>query len=400
MLLRRFFFLMFVVVALGNGDHKQTVRKKVYESENQVEKKRTRYKVSSRRRRALYKERKEIKRKLNFKTAMQIKELKDYHIKIFETSFFLYKVFNLLKQSLWEVGDKLKIQGVSSDFYSELKEMNKKQELVILIESFEVRFKEVFRSLKGVVLRLKKNHDKKVGSERLRPEDIDLVVATLKKDLGLATSFARLIFARKLSSFLGVYDSGLVSDVYLKAIKRIDEKNLESSYGKLLYLKDLKQKTCLNFDSATVFSPQAVARIKLLSSDLMKLLETKKSFKKKLERIVKKQDRQIKKMDRLTECLDVYQKIYKKITKPKISRIKKFVTDDEYKRRKVYLKNKVLYIASSYNRKNKQKEEKLVEYFLKKSRRSSNLKKVRAYLSLSKSLKKCFILEDRFLSDD
>lgn len=366
MLIRKYFFIAFFLVFFWNGKNRQISEKDKKIIEQKEEQKR--------------------------KKLLQIDEIKNYNIKIFEMSLFLQKAFATLRKDLQKVEIDFPEENIPPDYLDSLEKIGKSKKLVLLIKSFELNYKAIEKILHHNIMRIKKSRQKK-SAKKISP---NLIEDIFRKNLHLTKSLAKLTFTRNIFISLEKKDSKCLDIAYQHAKKKTEK--YFSKKGKTLAFQKAIKESCYNLDAATIFGPQVITRIKLLAKEYLAFL--KRGKRKSMEPIFLKQTKETKMIDDLQGCLETYKEIYKEITNFKIPRIKKFLTNREYKARKLHLEEKLLYIASQENRKrDKEKEDELLEYLEQKAQKSSKEEQSEIYRSYTKHFKRCLQLEDRLFSD-
>ena len=83
---------------------------------------------------------------------LRAKEIETYNIKIFETSLFLQKIFEFLRDDLWRTGEGFRAKNSDSEYPLLLKYLARKKRNLTLVEAFEANYKAICLELKPSVI--------------------------------------------------------------------------------------------------------------------------------------------------------------------------------------------------------------------------------------------------------
>ena len=293
----------------------------------------------------------------------QMNEIEEYNLRIYKISFFLFEIFKSLRIDLQKTESGLPIENKNLGHDKILKQINKEKELVILIKSFEESFKSVYEDLKQINKKITHKRKGKLSSIHY----LEYASQIFSDNLALTRDLARLTLARSLLYSHPRTTIDNLSLLFKEARERVGKKLTQNKKP----IKDLKKtiNTCYDLDTATIFAPQTIARLKLLTREYNKLLAKDKRASLKI--IMQEQEAHTQRIDQLEGCLKAYFDIYTEMTTLKVSRINKFISSKPFQLRKNHLKQKLTNIASEENDiRDKSLEQSLISYFEKKSKKN------------------------------
>lgn len=308
------------------------------------------------------------------KLRLQMNEIEEYNLKLFSQSKKHYATFRSFRIELGKY-ERDCLSSSDRAYIKKIKKVSKNDDLPIIIKSFEEAYKQVSEDLGSINKRIEKNRNKKVVTYTLK-----YAQKIFSENLKLTRSLARLTLAKKLHQSLEKKARDLSESLYDEIHKKTHPTT--SAQG--------------NFDSDTMFGPQASTRLVLLIKSYNKLLASEK--RDSLKGAIEKQETSTEKIDQFEGCLETYAKAYQEITYKGVS---KLLMSREDKVRTKHLKDKMTNIASEDSEvRNRELEESLIKYFGSKSseclssKRQSSQDKGKRYAYYAKALKECLALED------
>ena len=375
MLIRRYLILSFIVFFFWNG--KKTSKREISPKIKSLQ--------------IIIKKKKEIKKEL----LSQLKEIEDYNMRLFETAYFLHHLFDELKTKLWEEKSGLFDEGSSPLKREHLKLIIKKKKAYLSVKAFSSNFQTVYSLLKKNAFAVAEKNERK--SQTKRSPSLPYISSLFRENLKLTKSFARLTLAKSLLISLDEKTFEALQISYGSLFAEFKEKYPDKINAKLFNFKKICD-SCYNLDSATIFAPQSIARLRSLTRRFLALLSEEK--RKSFALFIKKQEENIEFTDKLEGCLSTYSETYQEIRTLKITQLGGLFASENDKRRKRHLKEKLLHIAAKGDRKrNKPLESELVKYFEKKSQKASSPDQSDSYHEKARKLRVCLALEDRFFKD-
>ena len=289
-------------------------------------------------------------------------EFQNYHLKVVETNYYLYKVFNKIKTRLRNLREKWTRDEDESVAASTL---SKNDGIMLMVDNLEQTFHHIYSTLSPISMR------RKLLNEELSDFDENYIKSTLRSLRELRLHFEKIFLAKKL---INTYYHELepeLGTVYRQVVYRIARDSRSRSYFLTKKFEEkIKLQTCLNLDTGVISATQPLSRFKMLTDKIISLQDQDSPSKNYLNNFSQLLGSDLHEIDHKTDCLGLYFEIYQYITQHKFKRIKKFLTDNDFKRRKYYLRFRLQHSLSTDNHSDPIKDNDLAIFLQDKARKS------------------------------